>query len=269
MALAVGVRFKKAGRIYHFDTADIPVGQGDWVVVETARGQAVGQAVTPSVEITLQEGEEALKPVLRKALAEDLKKREEFQAQEREAMERCREMIVHAGLPMKLLAAEYNLDGTQLTFYFGAEGRVDFRNLVRDLNAHFKTRVELRQVGARDETKLLGGIGRCGLLLCCVNHLTCFESVSMKMAKEQDLSLNPAKISGIFGRLLCCLAYEAEHYRIMKVKLPRLGQRVITPQGEATVVGANPLKETVTVQVRDEAPAEVPLSQVIIKETTS
>jgi len=174
----------------------------------------------------------------------------------------CGELITRLSLPMKLLSAEYNLDGNRLTIFFGAEERVDFRELVRELASRLKTRVELRQVGPRDEAKLVGGFGRCGRQLCCARFLTEFAPVSIRMAKEQSLPLNPMKISGICGRLLCCLVYENELYHEMKVKFPREGQRVSTPLGIASVVGVNLLKETVLVQLESQAAVELPVSKV-------
>jgi cell fate regulator YaaT (PSP1 superfamily) len=168
-------------------------------------------------------------------------------------------------LPMKLLGAEYNLDGSRLTFFFSASERVDFRELVRQLNRRFKVRVELRQLGPRDEAKLVGGFGRCGRPLCCMDFLTEFSPVSIKMAKEQDLPLNPLKISGVCGRLLCCLTYESEQYHAMKEKLPKAGQRVKTPMGSANVVGSNPLKETVLVELESQATVELPLTDITVE----
>jgi cell fate regulator YaaT (PSP1 superfamily) len=170
---------------------------------------------------------------------------------------------------MKLLGAEYSIDGSRLTFFFSAEERVDFRELVRELNRRFKKKVELRQLGPRDEAKLLGGFGRCGRPLCCMNFLAELSPVSIKMAKEQNLPLNPMKISGVCGRLLCCLAYESEQYHAMKAKLPREGQKVKTPMGVATVVGGNPLKETVWVELESQARVELPLSKVQVEEQPS
>jgi cell fate regulator YaaT (PSP1 superfamily) len=200
--------------------------------------------------------------VVRKAGAEDIAKEEELDAKAEEALIECGKMIAELNLPMKLLSAEYSLDSSRLTFLFTAEERVDFRELVRRLSGKFKVRVELRQVGSRDEAKLLGSFGRCGRELCCASFLTEFSPVSIKMAKEQDLPLNPMKISGACGRLMCCLAYEGEQYRAMKEKMPKVGQRVSTRMGEATVVGNNPLKETVLVELETEAQVELPLAEV-------
>jgi cell fate regulator YaaT (PSP1 superfamily) len=205
---------------------------------------------------------EALSPVVRKAEPEDIAQAQELETKAEEALIECGKMIAELNLPMKLLSAEYNLDSSRLTFLFSAEERVDFRELVRRLSGKFKVRVELRQVGSRDEAKLLGSFGRCGRPLCCTTFLTEFTPVSIKMAKEQDLPLNPMKISGACGRLMCCLAYEGEQYHAMKEKMPKVGQRVSTKMGEATVVSNNPLKETVTVELDSEATIELPMTEV-------
>ena len=262
MTEVVGVRFKRAGRVYYFDPAGIEVNEGDWVVVETGRGPELGRVVISPKQVLSSEITEPLKPVLRKAEEEDLGKRDEFKGKEQEALEKCQEISSRLGLPMKFISAEYNLDGTRLTIFFSAEGRVDFRDLLKELTATCKTRIELRQVGPRDEAKLLGGYGRCGRPLCCTTYLSEFNPVSIRMAKEQDLPLNPMKISGVCGRLLCCLSHECELYHTMKEKLPLIGQRVITPMGVATVVDGNPLKETVLVQLESEATVELPVEEV-------
>ena len=262
MANTVGIRFKKAGKIYHFDAGDLELDMNDTVVVKTSRGTELGQvAVTPN-QVDGSETEENLSPVLRKAEPLDLEQAEELEAKAADALIECGKMIEELQLPMKLLSAEYNLDSSRLTFLFSAEERVDFRDLVRKLTGKFKVRVELRQIGTRDEAKLLGSFGRCGRPLCCTSFLTEFSPVSIKMAKVQDLPLNPMKISGACGRLMCCLAYEGELYRAMKEKMPKNGQRVSTQMGEATVVGYNPLKETVMVELESEARVELPLDQV-------
>ncbi len=266
MSEVVGIRFKRAGQVYYFDPAGLELEVNDYVVVKSPRGLVVGRVVISPKQVLGSEIIEPLKPVLRKAEPEDLRQMEEFKSKEKESLAKCGEIVARLRLPMKLLAAEYNLDGSRLAFSFSAEGRVDFRELVRELTATFKTRVELRQVGARDEAKLTGGFGRCGRPLCCATFLSNFDSVSMKMAKEQYLPLNPAKISGVCGRLLCCLGYESEQYRAMKEKLPKIGQRVTSPMGEGKVVGVNPLKETVLVQLESEATLEVPASEVAIVE---
>ncbi len=266
MAEIVGVRFKRAGKVYYFDPAGIDLEVNDYVVVKTARGLELGRVVIAPTQVLASEVSEPLKPVVRKAEPEDIKRAQEFEDKEGEALAECGKLIAKLGLPMKLLGAEYNLDGSRLTFFFGATERVDFRELVRELNKRFKVRVELRQLGPRDEAKLVGGFGRCGRPLCCMNFLTEFSPVSIKMAKEQDLPLNPLKISGVCGRLLCCLAYESGQYHAMKEKLPKPGQKVSTPLGVASVVGGNPLKETVLVELESQATVELPLSDITIEE---
>jgi cell fate regulator YaaT (PSP1 superfamily) len=263
MADIVGVRFRQAGKVYYFDAAGIELKSGDRVVVKTNRGMDLGQVIIAPGQVLANAVKEELSPVLRKADPADIKRAEELEAKAREAMVECGRMIGELNLPMKLLRAEYNLDGNRLSFLFSAEERVDFRELVRRLSSRFKVRVELRQVGSRDEAKLVGGFGRCGRPLCCMSFLTEFSPVSIKMAKEQDLPLNPMKISGVCGRLMCCLAYEGEQYRAMKEKMPRKGQRVSTRMGEATVTGNNPLKETVIVELDGtESSVELPLNEV-------
>jgi cell fate regulator YaaT (PSP1 superfamily) len=263
MADIIGIRFKRAGKVYYFSAAGIEVAAGDHVVVKTSRGMEMGRvAIAPGQVLSSGVEEAGLSPVLRKAQPEDIQRAEELNAKAEEALVECGRMIDELGLPMKLLSAEYNLDGNRLTFLFSAEERVDFRELVRRLTGRFKVRVELRQVGSRDEAKLVGGFGRCGRPLCCVSFLTEFSPVSIKMAKEQELPLNPMKISGACGRLMCCLAYEGEQYRLMKEKMPKAGQRVSTHMGEATVVGCNLLKETVLVELDSEATVELPLAEV-------
>jgi len=262
MAEIVGVRFKRAGRVYYFAPAGIDLEVDDYVVVNTGRGMELGRVVIAPKQVLAEEVTKPLKSVVRKATDDDIQRAQEFEEKEREALAECAKLIVKLKLPMKLLSAEYNLDGTRLTFFFSAAGRVDFRELVRQLNSRFKVQVELRQVGPRDETKLMGGFGRCGRPLCCMSFLTEFAPVSIKMAKEQALPLNPMKISGTCGRLLCCLGYENELYRAMKEKLPKEGQKVSTPSGVAKVVGSNPLKETVLVELESEARVELPLGDV-------
>ena len=263
MVQAIGVRFRRTGRIYSFKVPEeVAVGDGvvvgDEVVVQTERGPEMGTVVSPPAE---KEGGDSLRPVLRRATQEDREAVSRHCHQAGGALEGARAQVARLGLPMKLLGAEYNLDGGRLTVYFSAEGRVDFRELVRELASIFHARIEMRQVGPRDESKILGGIGQCGQELCCHRWLTEFTPVSIRMAKEQELALNPLKISGLCGRLLCCLGYEMEQYIQAREKLPRRGQRVLTPMGPAQVVGGNPLKETVTVRLESEAVVEVPLSQ--------
>ena len=257
-----GIRFKRAGKVYYFDAGNIALQAGDYAVVKTSRGMELGHVVIEPGKVTVNDTGESLSPVIRKAEAEDIAKEKELDLKAEEALIECGKMIAELNLPMKLLTAEYALDSSRLTFLFSAEERVDFRELVRRLSGKFKIRVELRQVGSRDEAKLLGSFGRCGRELCCASFLTEFSPVSIKMAKEQDLPLNPMKISGACGRLMCCLSYEGEQYKAMKAKMPKMGQRVSTKQGEATVVGLNPLKELVTVELDTEAQVELPLNEV-------
>jgi cell fate regulator YaaT (PSP1 superfamily) len=265
VAEIVGVRFKRAGRVYYFDSAGIELEVNDWVVVKTTRGLELGYVVISPKQVLDSEVTEPLKPVVRKADPEDIKRAQEFEIKGREALAECGEMIAKLRLPMKLLSAEYDLSGKCLTFFFSAEERVDFRELVKELTNHLKVRVELRQVGPRDETKLIGGFGRCGRPLCCMSFLSDFNPVSIKMAKEQDLPLNPMKISGICGRLMCCLGYESELYHAMRERMPKAGQQVTTSMGGAKVVGCNPLKETVLVELESGATIELPLGEITIE----
>jgi cell fate regulator YaaT (PSP1 superfamily) len=262
MSEIVGVRLHQAGKVYYFDAADIPLETDDEVVVETSRGHELGKVIISPKQVIYSEITEPLKPVIRKAQAEDLEKAQRQQEKAKSAIVKCRELIEKLNLSMKAISAQYNLDGSHLTIFFSAEKRVDFRELVRELSRSLKTRVELRQVGARDEAKLVGGLGKCGCPVCCTTFLSEFAPVSIKMAKEQDITLNPMKTSGICGRLLCCLGYEYEQYRAMKEKLPPLYQEVSTALGNAKVVSCNPIKETVTVELETGVKIELPLSQV-------
>lgn len=256
----VGIRFKRAGRIYYFDPKEMELKREDWVVVETSRGHEVGRVIIAPEQVLANEVELPLKPVLRMASPEEAQHTREAQQKEHEALVECGKMIGRLNLPMKLLAAEYNMDGNHITFFFSAAERVDFRELVRELAGRFKVRVELRQVGARDEAKIVGGYGRCGRQLCCASFLSDFVPISIKMAKEQGLPLNPMKISGVCGRLLCCLAYEHNTYHEMRAKMPREGQPVTTPMGKARVVGGNPLKGTAVVELETQVTVELPVT---------
>jgi len=262
MAEIVGIRFKRAGKVYYFDPAGIDLEVNDYVIVDASRGLGLGRVVIAPRQVLANEVTGTLRPVVRKAEPDDVKHAQELEDKADEALIECGKLIGELQMTMKLLSAKYNLDGSRLIFLFSAEERVDFRELVRRLTKRFKIRVELRQVGSRDEAKLIGGFGRCGRPLCCGSFLSDFAPVSIKMAKGQDLPLNPMKISGVCGRLMCCLGYESEQYRIMKEKLPKVGQRVSTTMGEATVVGSNPLKETVLVELESQAKVELPLSEV-------
>ncbi len=265
MAEIIGVRFKRAGKVYYFDPASIDLEANDYVVVETTRGLELGQVVISPKQVLASEVSKPLKPVVRKAEPEDIKHAQELKAKEKEALVECGKLIDKLHLPMKLISAEYNLQGNRITFYFSAAERVDFRELVRELASRLAVRVDMRQTGPRDEAKMIGGFGRCGRPLCCMSYLSEFAPVSIRMAKEQGLPLNPMKISGVCGRLMCCLVYESEQYRIMKEKLPKNGQWVSTAMGEAKVVGSNPLKETVVVELENQATVELPLSQINIE----
>ncbi len=260
----VGVRFKRAGKVYYFDPADIELEPNDYVVVETARGLEMGQVVFSPKQVLDSDVTQPLKPVIRKAEPEDIEKVKEFEAKEEEALIECSKLIEKLELPMKLLSAEYNIDGSRLTFYFSAAERIDFRELVRELANRLKVRVELRQTGPRDEAKMIGGVGRCGRPLCCSTFISEFAPVSIKMAKEQGLPLNPMKISGCCGRLMCCLVYENEQYRQMKEKLPKNGTMVTTATGTGKVVETNPLKETVMVELNNQVVVELPLDEITI-----
>jgi len=265
MADIVGLRFQKAGRIYYFDPAGTDLAVNDYVVVKTTRGLELGQVVIAPTQVLDSELSEPLKPVARKAEPEDINRHQELERKSIEALAECSKLIDKIQLPMKLLSARYNLTGNRLTFFFSAAERIDFRELVRELTKRLKVRVELRQVGPRDEAKLVGGCGRCGRPLCCNSFLSEFAPVSIRMAKDQDLSLNPMKISGVCGRLMCCLDYESELYHLMREKLPKKGQPVLTQMGAATVTGGNPLKETVTVELDSGATVELPLNEITIE----
>lgn len=259
MAQTIGVRLRMTEQIHHFDTAGIDLKPGDDVVVETAQGLELGKVVNIPNQIAPSPSE-PLKPVLRKAGTDDAQQADKLKEREREAFVKSRELILKRGLAMKPVAAKYALDGRRLTIFFSTQTRVDFRELLRELASTLKTKVTLRQVGPRDEARLVGGMGRCGRLLCCGCFLCEFTPVSIKMAKVQDLSLNPVKISGVCGRLLCCLAYEHKQYVELKEKLPKVGEQVFSSLGAATVAGGNPLKETVLLELESGAMAELPLT---------
>mgnify|MGYP005842795253 CR=1 FL=1 len=262
MPLVVGVRFKPATKIYYFDPVDLDLHKGDYVVVETARARELGVVVIPPKEVPQEEIVGQLKPVMRKATALDLVNAQHYASQEEEALQKAREKAAEYALPIELIRAEYNFDGSHLTFFFTSEQRVDFRALVRDLAQIFHTHIELRQIGVRDEAKLIQGIGPCGRLLCCTTHLCDFIPVSIKMAKQQGLPLSPTEISGICGRLLCCLTYENEFYEEAQQKMPKIGKIVSTPDGMGKVTGYNVLKETVQVELESGTVIEVPLSKI-------
>ena len=261
----VGIRFQRAGRVYYFAPSGLELQVNAQVVAETERGLKMGRVVIAPKQVMASQLTEPLKPVLRLATPEDHGRLESVKAKEHEAQSKCVELSTKLSLPIKVLTAESSLDCSHVTVYFSAEGRVDFRQLVRELASAVRARVELRQVGPRDEAKLMGGVGRCGFTLCCASFLTEFNPLSIKTAKEQGLSLEPAKISGTCGRLLCCLGYEAEYYRSMKGKLPGMGKQVTTPLGDGVVVGVNAIKETVMVQMESQAAVEFPAGKVTVK----
>ena len=255
MTKVIGVRFRTAGKIYFFSPGKLEVETGDKVIVETARGVEFGSVVTGPKEVEDDKITQPLKSVIRLATDEDKKKEEKNKEKEKEAFKICLEKIHKHGLEMKLIDAEYTFDNNKVLFYFTADGRIDFRQLVKDLAAIFKTRIELRQIGVRDETKILGGIGICGRSLCCHTYLSEFAPVSIKMAKEQNLSLNQTKISGVCGRLMCCLKNEQETYEELNKKLPGIGDTVTLPDGiQGTVQNVNVLRQRVkvVVEVNDE-----------------
>ena len=250
MIKVVGVRFKKAGKIYYFDPVDMDIQKDTYVVVETARGIEFGECVIGIKEISENDIVAPLKSVLRIATEEDINKHFKNKDKEKDAFEICLKKIQEHGLTMKLIDVEYTFDNNKVIFYFTADGRVDFRELVKDLAAIFKTRIELRQIGVRDEAKMLGGLGPCGRPMCCSTFLGDFASVSIKMAKEQNLSLNPTKISGICGRLMCCLNYEQSTYEDIRKRMPKVGSIVKTSEGTGEVFSNNIVKESVKVKLR-------------------
>lgn len=242
----VGVRFKEAGKIYYFDAGGFDLDVGNYVLVETPHGEEIARVVVAPDQVVASEIKETLKPVIRLAAPEDLRRASERKEKATKNMETAQQKVEEHGLDMRLVSGDYDLDGSELTFYFTAGERVDFRSLVKDLSSTFQAKVQLLQVGERDRAKMVDGIGRCGERICCSSWLTSFPTVSIKMAKEQELPLNPGKISGVCGRLLCCLTYEYEAYRELRGNLPKVGTRLSTPAGEAKIAGINVPKQTVT-----------------------
>ncbi len=262
MPVVVGVSFRPAGRIYSFDPGDLQLSRGDRVITETARGVEFAEVKHAPREVRDDQVILPLKRIVRLATPEDLAQVEANRLEAEAALEAARERVAIHALPMKLLRSEYTFDRSQITIYFAAEGRIDFRELVKDLAAALRTRIQLHQLGARDVAKLVGGIGPCGRALCCSTWLTSFEPVSMKMAKEQSLFLNPSKFSGVCGKLMCCLRYEYDHYRETKAQMPSVGADVNTPDGRGKVVGHNIMKEAVIVGFGDGREAEYPAGEV-------
>lgn len=252
MTTVIGVRFRTAGKIYYFDPGEEVISRGMSVIVETARGQELGMVMLPNTEVEDEKVVQPLKPVLRVATTEDFDVVRENKKKEKEAFRICQEKIREHQLEMKLIDVEYTFDNNKILFYFTADGRIDFRDLVKDLAYIFKTRIELRQIGVRDETKILGGYGICGRSLCCHSYLSDFIPVSIKMAKEQNLSLNPTKISGVCGRLMCCLKNEEATYEYLNSQLPKIGEMVTIPNEgvEGTVSGLSVLSQKVKVMIR-------------------
>lgn len=258
MTKVIGVRFRQAGKIYFFSPGKLEIKTQDRVIVETARGVEFGKVVTGPKEVEDDKITQPLKSVIRIANEEDYKKEEKNREKEKEAFNICLEKIRKHGLEMKLIDAEYTFDNNKVLFYFTADGRIDFRELVKDLASVFKTRIELRQIGVRDETKIMGGIGICGRTLCCHAHLSEFVPVSIKMAKEQNLSLNPTKISGMCGRLMCCLKHEEETYEYLNRKLPNVGDYVTTDDGlKGEVHSVNVLRQLVKVLIENNDEKEI------------
>ncbi|MGI6096947.1 MAG: PSP1 domain-containing protein [Dethiobacteria bacterium] len=263
----VGVRFRYAGKIYYFDPDDQEFEVGEGVIVETARGLEYGKVIQPVKEVDEGELVLPLKKVLRRATEADMEQVKANREDEKKAFAICQEKFKEHELEMKLVDVEYTFDRNKIIFYFTADGRVDFRELVKDLASVFRTRIELRQIGVRDETKLKGGLGPCGRSFCCATFLGEFEPVSIRMAKDQNLSLNPTKISGVCGRLMCCLRYEAETYESVKEKLPAIGKQVLTPEGEGKIIGHNVIKKALQVELKESKRVlEFPLTEVELKE---
>ena len=259
MAEVIGVRFKEVGKVYYFDPNGIQMKKGDMAIVETARGVECGEVAMENREIEDKDIVHPLKKMIRKATQGDLKKVEENRKKERHAFEICEKKILDHKLEMKLVDVEYTFDNNKILFYFTADGRVDFRELVKDLASVFRTRIELRQIGVREEAKMMGGLGICGRPFCCTSFLGEFQPVSIKMAKEQGLSLNPVKISGTCGRLMCCLKYEQAAYSDLLRTTPKNGAVVNTPEGRGVVVDVNLLTGMLKVRM-DRAPEAAPMS---------
>ena len=266
MITVVGVRFKKSGKIYYFNPNGLDIKSGDYVIVETVRGIEFGSCVIGPKQIEEKDIVTPLKNVIRKATEEDIAKNLENVEKQKEALRICLEKIDKHDLPMKLIDVEYTFDNNKIIFYFTADGRVDFRELVKDLASIFRTRIELRQIGVRDEAKMIGGLGPCGRPMCCSTFLGDFAPVSIKMAKEQNLSLNPTKISGICGRLMCCLNYEQDTYEHIRKNLPTIDSVVDTPYGRGVVFDNSVVKESVKIKLKNEdgedTIQEVPITEV-------
>ncbi len=258
--IVVGVRFKKAGKIYYFDPENTEFSYGQNVIVETARGMEFGTVVIPNRDVSEEDIIPPLKPITRTATDEDIEKNKRNKEKEKEAFEICVEKIKKHGLEMRLIATELTFDNNKLIFYFTADGRIDFRELVKDLASVFRTRIELRQIGVRDEAKYVNGIGICGKTLCCATFLGDFHPVSIKMAKDQGLSLNPSKISGACGRLMCCLKYEQDAYEYLLKDLPKEGDIIDTPEGQGEVLSVNVLKQVIKAAIKKQPKNDIGVS---------
>ncbi len=268
MPVVVGLQFKPVTKVYHFSPGTLlDLSTNDFVIVDTSKGQEIAQVVQPPHSIEDEEVVGEIKPVVRRALAWDLVQKDLWEHKEREALAICREKARESNLSIKIVRCEYNYNGGRLLIYFASESRVDFRDLVRDLARVFRTRIEMRQIGVRDEAKLLDGVGKCGRQLCCTSWLREFTPVSIRMAKNQQLPLNPDEISGVCGRLLCCLSYEDLHYKEQNKKMPKLGAEVVTPQGMGRVRHVHPLKETVTVMLENSVLSEFAVADLIHNKT--
>ena len=272
MTEIIGIRFKEVGKVYYFSPGNKKVAAGAKVIVETARGVECGEVVQGVRELADAAVPKALKPITRMADSVDIRRMRQNREDEKRAYHTCQECIARHGLEMKLVEVEYTLDRSKIMFYFTADGRVDFRELVKDLAGIFHTRIELRQIGVRDEAKMLGGIGSCGRPLCCATFLGDFEPVSIRMAKDQSLSLNPTKISGICGRLMCCLKYENHMYckhgcngcgRSERIEIPKMGSKVVTTMGEGKVVGINRKERTAAVQLSPDNTIQVEWEELV------
>jgi len=263
MSKIVRVRFHPHGKVYNFDSGHFVLSPGDKVIVETEQGMAFGTVVSPPQPRSPKLMIHPLKPVYRLATAEDIEQARHLAEKEQEAFRFCQECIQKRQLPMHLVRVESLFDGSKMVFYFTAAKRVDFRDLVRDLVQHFRTRIELRQIGVRHQAKMIGGLGNCGRPFCCSTFLQDFAPVSVRMAKEQNLSLNPGKISGSCGRLMCCLTYEYQTYLDLKAGFPKVGKTVTLPQGEGKIIRQNVLNRTVVVELRDGQEMEVPVDELV------
>lgn len=268
MPVVVGIQFKPVTKLYHFSAGEfLDLAPNDFVIVDTAKGPEIAQVVQPPHRIHSEEVVGEMKPVMRRATAWDLVQKDQWEHKEREALAVCRAKARESNLNIKIVRCEYSFDGGRLLIFFASEARVDFRDLVRDLARVFRTRIEMRQIGVRDEAKLLDGVGKCGRQLCCTSWLREFTPVSIRMAKNQQLPLNPDEISGVCGRLLCCLSYEDLHYKEQNKKMPKLGAEVITPQGVGRVRHVHPLKESVTVMLENMVLAEFTAGDLIVNKS--